>query len=94
MRDAAASALLAAPTTAKDDDAAVRGCGVDLESNAGLALMWRLSYKRVLQQTYKAADARVSEAEAAAAGAAASGWMGELRVSAPLPRLSSRTRRQ
>ena len=35
---------------------------VDPESNAGLALRWRLCHKRGLQRTYRAAAARVEEA--------------------------------
>ena len=39
------------------------GCSeVDPESNAGLALRWRLCHKRGLQRTYRAAAARVEEA--------------------------------
>ena len=43
---------------------------VDPESNAGLALRWRLCHKRGLQRTYRAAAARVEEAsrDAAAVG--------------------------
>ena len=43
---------------------------VDPESNAGLALQWRLCHKRGLQRTYRAAAARVEEAsrDAAAVG--------------------------
>ena len=47
------------------------GCSeVDPESNAGLALRWRLCHKRGLQRTYRAAAARVEEAsrDAAAVG--------------------------
>ena len=35
---------------------------VDPDSNAGLALRWRLCHKRALQRAYRAAAARVEEA--------------------------------
>ena len=37
---------------------------IDLDSNAYLALTWRLAYKRAVQAAYKSAAARVAEAEA------------------------------
>ena len=43
---------------------------VDPESNAGLALRWRLCHKRGLQRTYRAAAARVEEASRDAAAVA------------------------
>ena len=46
---------------------------VDPESNAGLALRWRLCHKRGLQRTYRAAAARVEEASRDAAAAVGSG---------------------
>ena len=46
---------------------------VDPESNAGLALRWRLCHKRGLQRTYRAVAARVEEASRDAAAAVGSG---------------------
>ena len=41
---------------------------VDPDSNAGLALRWRLCHKRALQRAYRAAAARVEEASGGGGG--------------------------
>ena len=46
---------------------------VDPDSNAGLALRWRLCHKRALQRAYRAAAARVEEASGGGGGGGGGG---------------------
>ena len=66
IRDAAATALLSFPTTAKADaDALESEAFATMSENMQLAVTWRLGIKRIIQRAYKWADARARDARLA-----------------------------
>jgi hypothetical protein len=70
IRDAAATALLSFPTTAKADlDTVESDAFVTMSENMQLAMTWRLGIKRIIQRAYKWADARASDARTATVSA-------------------------
>ena len=66
-RTAGTAATRTAGTAARTEQGR-DGEEVDPDSNAGLALRWRLCHKRALQRAYRAAAARVEEASGGGGG--------------------------